>query len=97
MRVIVFVLLLAACASPTCSPPRDKHGRIARSHEAVREFKRTHVCPGTGRIEEFCYGYVVDHIVPLCACGPDRPDNMQWQSIKAALEKDKTERRQCER
>lgn len=102
MRYILLAFLLAGCASPTCSPPRDKHGRIERSHQAVREFKRTHVCPATGRIEDTCYGYVVDHITPLaCACNAkdlaklDRPENMQWQSISEARQKDRWERKAC--
>lgn len=103
MRYILIVLLLTGCAQTSvCSPPRDKRGRIVRDHAAVREFKRTHVCPGTGNVEEFCFGYVVDHKTPLaCACNAaeladlDRPENMQYQSIQEAREKDKTERRQC--
>jgi len=29
-------------------------------------------------------GYVVDHVVPLCAGGADAPSNMQWQSVEEA-------------
>ncbi len=44
-----------------------------------------------------CPGYVVDHITPLCAGGPDSPNNMQWQTIEAGKLKDKGERAQCRR
>lgn len=40
-------------------------------------------------------GYVIDHIVPLACGGLDAPANMQWQTIAAAKDKDKTERRGC--
>ena len=40
-------------------------------------------------------GYVVDHIVPLCAGGVDAPSNMQWQSVEAARVKDRQERATC--
>jgi len=36
-------------------------------------------------------GYVVDHVVPLKRGGPDRPDNMQWQTTAEGKAKDKVE------
>jgi hypothetical protein len=64
---------------------RDSRGRIARSSRAKREFKKSHPCPGS------CSDYVVDHLVPLKRGGSDTPDNMQWQTKRAAKAKDKTE------
>jgi hypothetical protein len=64
---------------------RDSHGRIKRSEEAKDEFKRQTGYPH-GRP-----GYVIDHIIPLKRGGSDTPDNMQWQTIEAAKQKDKTE------
>ena len=40
-------------------------------------------------------GYVVDHIVPLCAGGADAPSNMQWQTVEDAKVKDRQERATC--
>lgn len=40
-------------------------------------------------------GYVVDHIVPLCACGADAVENMQWQTVQDAAVKDEWERELC--
>jgi len=40
-------------------------------------------------------GYVVDHVVPLCAGGADAPSNMQWQTIGEARIKDRQERATC--
>jgi hypothetical protein len=42
-------------------------------------------------------GYVVDHIVPLCAGGADAASNMQWQTVEEAKVKDRQERAMCSR
>lgn len=67
----------------------------ARSATAVIEFKRQQPCPVTGKVRGACPGWVVDHIEPLCAGGPDEPANMQWQTSEDAKTKDKLEVRQC--
>ncbi len=74
---------------------RDSHGKIKRSEGAKDSFKRLHPCPATGRSSGPCPGYIVDHIVPLCASGPDAPYNMQWQTTAQSKEKDRWERTQC--
>lgn len=66
-----------------------------RSSSARTEFRRHHPCPATGQQRGACPGYVIDHIVPLCAGGADAPGNMQWQTVEAAKAKDREERRQC--
>ena len=71
---------------------------LASSHRlplVPREFQRLHPCPATGRGYGPCPGYVRDHVVPLCAGGPDTPENMQWQTLPASKEKDRQERREC--
>jgi hypothetical protein len=40
-------------------------------------------------------GWIVDHIVPLCAGGADTPTNMQWQTKADSLKKDAFERQLC--
>lgn len=67
----------------------------ARSAAEVRAFKREHPCPATGETRGKCPGYVVDHIVPLCAGGADTPKNMQWQELEASKLKDREEWRTC--
>ena len=64
---------------------RDKNGKIKRSESPKHDFMKQTGYP-KGR-----HGYVVDHIVPLKKGGCDCPANMQWQTIKAAKEKDKWE------
>lgn len=67
----------------------------ARSAAARAEFKRIHPCPATGASRGACPGWVIDHITPLCAGGPDSPANMQWQTTDEAKAKDRLERRMC--
>lgn len=65
-------------------------------HPAERAaFMRLHPCPATGRTHGACPGYVVDHVIPLCADGADDPSNMQWQTVAGGKAKDREERRQC--
>jgi hypothetical protein len=61
----------------------------ARSTTAVRTFEKATGYP-TGRP-----GYVVDHKIPLCACGRDAPTNMAWQDTAAARRKDVFEKALC--
>lgn len=56
----------------------DATARIDRDRAQVRAFRAENPCPATGRTRGACPGYHVDHITPLCAGGPDRPENMQW-------------------
>lgn len=76
---------------PATNVPRDSHGRIQRSTAARHDFQKAHPCPSTGRTSGACPGYVVDHVTPLKRGGADRPSNMQWQTTKAAKDKDKVE------
>lgn len=66
-----------------------------RSQKQRAAFVREHPCPATGHTYGRCPGHVVDHVIPLCAGGPDRPSNMQWQNIEEGKLKDKDERAQC--
>lgn len=67
----IAAILLTACAiSAGATQQRDR--------AQVRAFRAEHICPSTGLHRGACPGYHVDHITPLCAGGPDRPDNMQW-------------------
>lgn len=66
-----------------------------RSQSTRQSFVRTAPCPATGLPKMPCPGYIIDHVVPLCAGGKDQPDNMQWQTVEAAKLKDRVERRMC--
>jgi hypothetical protein len=82
------VALLAALlgAAATAAP---------RSRSATAEFQRATPCPSTDARRGRCPGYVIDHVVPLCAGGADAAVNMQWQTIADAKVKDREEIRLC--
>ena len=95
LALVLCAVAFTAQAGVTCQPARAKDGRILRSAAAVSQFKKAHPCPANGATKGACPGYVVDHIVPLCACGADKPFNMQWQTLADSKVKDKLERQQC--
>lgn len=84
MKILAVLLLLSTnIGAAPCQVPTP------RRPETIREFKRLTGYP-RGRP-----GWVVDHIVPLCACGDDAVYNLQWQEKKASLAKDRFERETC--
>lgn len=88
VRLILLVLTAAVIVCESV----DAAGRSSAQRAA---FVRVNPCPVTGEGRGPCPGWVVDHIVPLCAGGPDEPGNMQWQRADEALKKDVVERRVC--
>jgi hypothetical protein len=88
MKALALILAAAVLAAPA-------QGRPDRSHAAIDAFKRQQPCPATGAPRGRCPGYVIDHVRPLCAGGPDAPVNMQWQTDAAAKVKDRAERAEC--
>ncbi len=86
-------LILAVTASAMVAPAVE--AKIPRSSSAKAEFKRQQPCPSTGKPRGACPGYIIDHVIPLCAGGQDEPANMQWQTVADAKEKDRDERRMC--
>lgn len=84
--------VLSGCITPA---PPDNAPRTARSASARADFVRASPCPSTGERRGACPGWVVDHVVPLCAGGADHPRNMQWQTVADARKKDIEERKRC--
>jgi len=84
------LLLSLVLLFPTLAHPVTK-----RSSSTPVKFIRVNACPSTGKHVFPCPGWVVDHIVPLCANGPDSITNMQWQTKAESLAKDKIERETC--
>lgn len=70
------------------------HG-IQRSAAQRAAFQRTTPCPANNSERGPCPGYVVDHVIPLCAGGADSPSNMQWQTIAEGKAKDRLEIKDC--
>lgn len=83
---LVLALTLVAALAEAAAP---------RSSAAVIAFKRQQPCPATGQPRGPCPGWIVDHVVPLCANGADAPSNMQWQTVADAKAKDRDEVKQC--
>jgi hypothetical protein len=79
MKLLVVLALLAPAPA------------FARDPSAVAHFRKENPCPATGNPRGACPGWVVDHIIPLALFGPDRPDNMQWQTVEEAKRKDRIE------
>ena len=93
MKTLLFVLalLITTQSFAACVPKRDAEGKILRSRAVIAKFQRTTVCPATGKTGR-CPGYVVDHKIPLCACGRDAQSNLQYQTVAAGKIKDQQER-----
>ncbi len=88
-KTLVVLALLVSFPAMGYVTNRDPHQRVA--------FMKQHPCPKTGKTYGACKGFVVDHVIPLCAGGPDLPSNMQWQTRAQARVKDRQERKQCAR
>lgn len=85
------VLMLAATGASWAAAAPDAN----RTRKAEAIFKLTSPCPATNQTGGTCSGYVIDRVVPLVCGGEETPDNMQWQTLAAAREKDKWERIGC--
>ena len=84
------------CTTLVLAAPGSAAGEQEKRSSAQRAaFVRANPCPATGLTRGACDGFVVDHVIPLCAGGEDRPSNMQWQSKAEAAAKDREEWRLC--
>ena len=69
---------------------------FAPSTVQKNKFMSSRICPSTGTKSRVCPGYVVSHIVPLCAYGADLPLNMRYLPEDVAAEvEDRAELAQC--
>lgn len=110
-KIAYCAVLIAACSGLGCGlrSPAAFAEDFAREHFSLcvdgHPRKRLPNCPPSVVDPGVCIsyggleprpGYERDHIVPLCAGGPDTPDNMQYQPLAEARKKDVLERRMCE-
>mgnify|MGYP000875724417 CR=1 FL=1 len=72
------LLLLACLAWVPLQAGAQEFGRIERSGAAIASFRRVEPCPVTSHQRGACPGWAIDHVIPLCAGGEDKPANMQW-------------------
>jgi len=87
IALAALALLLAAAVGAEAATKRSGKVRM--------DFVRAHACPATGLNKLPCKGWIIDHIIPLCAGGPDAVRNLQWQTVPDARAKDRIEKRQC--
>jgi hypothetical protein len=87
LAVASFAAQATAVYVPNTKALRKESTRVA--------FIRNTACPATGKHAFPCKGYIIDHIVPLCAGGKDAIENMQWQTTADSYKKDVLERKQC--
>ena len=66
-----------------------------RSMAERAAFVRHNPCPETGLRRGACPGWQVDHVVALCAGGPDTRANMQWLTVVDHRVKTRQDRRIC--
>lgn len=90
--IVAHMAAFGALSCITASAPGAERSAVARA-----DFMRAAPCPVTGLSRGPCPGYVMDHVIPLCAGGADHPSNMQWQTTQDAKIKDREERRMCSR
>lgn len=90
---IGFVVLSGAMVTGSGILPAE--AKQPRSSAARNAFVKAQPCPATGLAKLPCPGFVIDHVVPLCAGGLDQHVNMQWQTVEDAKVKDRDERRMC--
>lgn len=75
--------------------PLAAQSRIPRDRAEVRAFRTANPCPATGLKRGACHGFAVDHIIALCAGGPDKRENMQWISDEDHRFKTLVDVREC--
>jgi len=87
--------LLAALLAAAIIHPLE--AKTQRSYAVKAEFKRLNPCPANGNRRVPCANYHMDHVIPLCAGGPDAVNNMQWLTVEEHKAKTKSEARMCRR
>lgn len=90
MRILLVLLTMSLLLEQAST------ASIHRSMAQRAAFVRDNPCPAPGSPKHSCPGYVVDHVIPLCAGGADAPENMQWQEHRESLVKDRWEWKMCD-
>jgi hypothetical protein len=86
-------VMFAAVAMLLC-PAAHAAERQRPSHAEIH-FRLANPCPSTSETSGACPGYVIDRVIPVVCGGAEDPDNMQWQTLAEAKEKDRWERIGC--
>lgn len=81
IQLLGWAALIVVLAFPIYSYAGDSRVcevRQQRKASTVREFRKIHPCPSTGKPTGSCPGWQVDHVIPLGSCGCDIVENLQW-------------------
>jgi hypothetical protein len=84
---LIALIVLTTTSPPTLAAPRSAAARL--------EFQRHNLWPSTGERRGACPGFIIDHVILLCAGGADTPAHMPWQTVANAKAKDREEQSQC--
>lgn len=87
MRIIILILLLVQAVPAQA----EEH----RSQTVLRHFQQENPCPATQSKTGACPHWIKDHIMPLCAGGPDSVENLKWSEENYAHQRDKQEWALC--
>lgn len=70
---------------------------VDRSRTLRAEWMRENPCPATGRTSGPCFGFEVDHVVPLCLGGQvvDATRNLRWITVADHKAKTRDDVRLC--
>lgn len=88
-RTLIACLVLAAA-----SGAQAKKGMHGDSSQRAA-FRQANPCPSNGETTGTCPGFVIAYIRPRSCGGADSPENMHWQSVEMAKQRDKDELKAC--
>ena len=89
-RLAAAIVLALACFPAAAAESR-------RPSNAEILFRLANPCPSTGETHGTCAGYVIDRLIPAVCGGAEAPENMQWQTLAEAKDKDRWEAIGCRR
>jgi hypothetical protein len=98
--LLAVLALVLACISDVQAQSKTTCPPVKRSTTVLRQFRKSTICPATGKIEpRSCPGYVIDHKEPLCKVGKagDVLSNLRYQEYFASLITDMNERAECQK
>lgn len=88
MTILFWVMLMWICYLFA----KESHAATTpRGWWAPYMFRKYNACPGTGKFDGPCPGWIMDHMESLRCGGRDVPENIWWQTIEEARVKDQQE------
>ena len=85
------IACLVLAAAPSAQAKKGAHGDSSQR----AAFRQANPCPSNGETTGTCPGFVIAYIRPRSCGGADSPENMHWQSVEMAKQRDKDELKAC--